>query len=390
MKPTFLLAAFIAAFLSLAAAAQAASLVFIRDGNVWVSAADGSSGHAVTGGGGWAAPSEADDGTILAKQGHDFVHLTQAGAVLSRIDASVGDGSGPASGPLEPVVSPDGKRIAYWYYQQVRYLDTNCNCYLVETKAHVSTTPVDHFEAPTPGSELDVYRAPSWIGNDRLLVSDYAWVSTYVPGWDNYGEQRWYNDYMRAWAIDHQELSADGTKLAIAHGDTGSPPLRLALYRVSAPPFAGAPPYDDYATGAPHPDVPEPACVVDFHEPITGPSWSPDSQRLAYARADGIHVSTVPDGIDCSQISDALVLPGASQPRFGKSDLEPWTQGSPPPPPVDDPPPPPPVTSPPPTKKHHRKYKKVCKVKRRHHKRVRVCHRVLVRHRAAAWREVAA
>src|SRR3954451_10859932 len=109
-------------------------------------------------------------------------------------------------------------------------------------------------------------------------------------------------------------------------------------------------------TGAPHPDVPEPACVVDFHEPITGPSWSHDSQRLAYARADGIHVSTVPDGIDCSQISDALVIPGGSEPRFGARDLEPWTQGSPPPP--------------------HKKYKKVCKVKRRHHKRVKVCRRV--------------
>src|SRR3954466_8609656 len=98
MKLTFLPAVFIAAVLSFTTAAQAASLTYVRDGNVWVAAADGSVGHPVTGGGGWSSPSEADDGTIVAKQGHDFVHLTQAGALLSRIDASVGDGSGPASG----------------------------------------------------------------------------------------------------------------------------------------------------------------------------------------------------------------------------------------------------------------------------------------------------
>ena len=326
MNRRLFLTAFIAAFFVLSAAvASADSLVYVKDGNVWISGTDGGGAHPVTAGGGWSSPSEADDGTIVALRSHEFVHLKQDGTVLSHYDASVNDGSGPADGPYDPQVSPDGSHIAYWWLQEERVFHSQCNCYLFETRAHVSATAVDHFDYPTPDTSLDVYRAPSWIGNDRLLVSDYAWVSTYVPGWNNYGEQRWYNDYQRAWAIDRQVLSRSGGALAVAHGDTGALPSRLALYRVSSDPFAGSPPYDDYADGAPHPDAPDPACVVDFGETITGPSWSPDSSLLAYGRADGIHVDSVPSSVDCAAITDSLVVPGGSEPAFGAGDVAPWS-----------------------------------------------------------------
>src|SRR5438309_1242597 len=100
-----------------ALAAPGGSLVFIRDGNVWIAQGDGTGARAVTRDGGYAFPSQADDGTIVAQRGSAFVRLSQAGAPLgSPIESVLGDSPLPGfAGPYWPRVSPDGSTIAYAY-----------------------------------------------------------------------------------------------------------------------------------------------------------------------------------------------------------------------------------------------------------------------------------
>ena len=58
-------------FLVAAAPAAADSIVFVRDGDVWISTPDGTTERQLTAGGGWTSPSMADDGTIVALRGGD-------------------------------------------------------------------------------------------------------------------------------------------------------------------------------------------------------------------------------------------------------------------------------------------------------------------------------
>jgi hypothetical protein len=51
------------------AAAQADSIVYIDQGNVWSARPDGSAKVQLTTGGGWHSPTQADDGTVAAVQG---------------------------------------------------------------------------------------------------------------------------------------------------------------------------------------------------------------------------------------------------------------------------------------------------------------------------------
>src|SRR4051794_10718753 len=48
------------------ACAEASSLVYIKDGNVWLAAPDGSRQTRLTTGGGYESPSQANDGTVVA------------------------------------------------------------------------------------------------------------------------------------------------------------------------------------------------------------------------------------------------------------------------------------------------------------------------------------
>src|SRR5688500_6963023 len=86
------MAALVATSVSLISAAPAAadSLVYLKDGNVFLSQPDGSEEHEVTTDGTESVPytsvSQADDGTIVVGHGTDIVRLAQNGTELSRFD----------------------------------------------------------------------------------------------------------------------------------------------------------------------------------------------------------------------------------------------------------------------------------------------------------------
>ena len=84
------LTAVCAAALAGAGPAAADSIVYVKDHNVWLANADGSGRYQVTTDGapgwGYGSPSQADDGTIVARRGTDIVRMRQNGEVLSSFD----------------------------------------------------------------------------------------------------------------------------------------------------------------------------------------------------------------------------------------------------------------------------------------------------------------
>jgi hypothetical protein len=99
-------------FLPAAAPAAADSIVFVRDGNVWISTPDGGTERPLTAGGGYTSPSMADDGTIVALRGRMFVRLRPDGAAIGAPLEAIGGDWIVGGGPYDARVSPEGLKIA--------------------------------------------------------------------------------------------------------------------------------------------------------------------------------------------------------------------------------------------------------------------------------------
>ena len=105
--------AIVAALLALALAppAWAGSIVFIKDSNVWIANDDGTGQRQVTGDGtaddAYSAPSQADDGTIVALKDNYKIHrMRQNGEPLNEPFTP------PAGRATELALAPDGAKIA--------------------------------------------------------------------------------------------------------------------------------------------------------------------------------------------------------------------------------------------------------------------------------------
>ena len=110
--PTLLALAAVA--LGVAASPAAAdSIVYAKDGNLFLTSPDGSRGYQLTFDGGYSSPSQADDGTIGALRNDQLVRLDRSGRPLNAPIDAMGSGNEPIGGPYEPRISPDGTRFAY-------------------------------------------------------------------------------------------------------------------------------------------------------------------------------------------------------------------------------------------------------------------------------------
>jgi hypothetical protein len=76
--------------LAFAASASASSIVYVKDGNVWLTSPDGATAYQVTSDGGYSSPSQSDDGTIVALQGKLMVRMDRSGHRLNEPVAGVG------------------------------------------------------------------------------------------------------------------------------------------------------------------------------------------------------------------------------------------------------------------------------------------------------------
>lgn len=304
------------------AAAQAESITYLKDGDVWVAAVDGSNATRLTTGGGHVSPSQADDGTIAVGKGDRIVLLDRAGAVKATLDPpGVPDRRGVTlDGPVADVaLSPDGSRVAYAFRAPID--DVDCFSYDRCVAGGVLATS-------GVGGVADTYKReePSWITAGRLLLfgpteQKVNYLDLGLP------EVHWYEDWdVRPGygaGLTDGEVSRQGNQIALLRGAvTGN--RNVDIQRIDGDARTGAPGY------------PKLHCESGDDTNVNSPTFSTDGTMLAWGDSEGILVVTgLTPTIDCTKTGSYRIAPGASEPDFGPA--------PPPAPPARPTPPPPPA-----------------------------------------------
>lgn len=319
------------AFLAVASPAWADSLVYIKSsggtGDVWISNSDGTGQRQVTHGGGYAWPSEADNGTIVAlgpgktapdgTQGMDIYKMDQSGHLIgSRIPthSDYSNGNCPAYPPNNMRVSPDGTKIAY-----DEFICSNFATYWTP-----SNSTGLNFPNQTLGQED--YGDPAWMGNSGLLLS-YVGVpfnlndtfATYATGGGDNSSRGWFGDTTESdpsnpggWATGfNATISRQGDKIAILEDDAANwfdgTPRNVALRFFTT---NGTPP----AQPTFRCQLNLPASRFPSGGSNNGLSFSPDGTKIAWEDTAGIHVANIGNLSNCSAITQKLLIPGAIDP----------------------------------------------------------------------------
>ena len=297
----------LAATTLLAAQANAASIVYTKDGNVWIANPDGSGQYQVTLDGSPTFPylhaSQSDNGTIVANKGQQLFVLKQNGAVVATIDQE--SLLGP---PSNPAISPDGTLIAH---DAIR-----AACGVANTRC--ATTVVRGIDGTERGLMRGGITRASWVANSRLIgpIGQGVWYSVMSGGAPS-DIQSWFDvsglPFTETVTFSDPELSPAGDKLAVLAN-----PERLALY----------------SGNGPIPAVPTYQCA--FQDAASGaifesPSWSPDGTALAWAQGDGIWSMTIGATIaaGCPGATPTRIIPGGKGPDWGPANVSPGPRPSP-------------------------------------------------------------
>lgn len=289
--------AVLAAGVAAAPAAADGSLTYVKDGNVFVSAPDGSAAKQLTTDGGYESPSQADDGTVVAarqtqeggRTPRRLHRMDRDGQLLNPPVVTVPVDNSYYIGPLEPKVSPDGRYVAYHYFYTGPLSDSP------EPRTSISHSDRDTVNGEIT-STLGDYMNPSWLQDGRLAVW-YANERTYhadVYTIDGDSVTNWFGDDEVSPLLLDGEVSAAGDRLAALGNDS------LRLYEIPGGPTA----------------QPQLRCAI-ADGAIKGPTWSPDGRQLAYEAPDGIHVIALDDLGSCGAAQRTLVVPGGADPDWG-------------------------------------------------------------------------
>jgi hypothetical protein len=267
------------------ATAAADSLTYIKDGQVWVAATNGSDAHQVNAAAGeWRSPSLSDDGSVFVYSG-GAVHIFPPGAPES---APVSIRTGLRLESLD--VAPDRSAVAWMQLDRsgigydlvhntgvLRLADGNAVGFLA---AHWPTFFADH-QLVFPGQGTKLYD-PVAETSAYLFGTEEVWPLQVAPD---------RNGNITAMRTDGSIVGAGG-RLVVADTSQGAP-----------------------GSGA--------VCGENgTYIPMSEVTISPDGDLVAWDEPDGVHELRIGslDGT-CSGLTDlGLVIPGASSPDLGSSD----------------------------------------------------------------------
>jgi hypothetical protein len=330
-----------------AASAQADTLVYVKDGHVYVSNADGSQARTV----GptsqwWAWPSESDNGTIAVAGGAQRVNPGGATESSGSSEVYAFDQQGRSllstpvntpgsfSSPGQPQyvdgfrVSPDGGTVAYDVI--------GCCGFSGET---TFTSPLRAGASWTQFQ--DDYIGPDWVDGTGVIGTSNALALTHNGS--TFGSQAEYAIFDASNASHNSGWSGDAA-IPDGWGYRASFTRRadtVALFLDDAADRGGTPQNVRIHIESIHPDLSEtddcdiPLPAAQFAQPHNlseaSVSFSPDGSRLAWGEGDGIHEANVSNPADCGAVtgSDHLIVPGGAMPSFGAAPLSAGAGGSP-------------------------------------------------------------
>lgn len=320
-----------------ASSAAADSLVYVKNGTVYVSQRDGSQARAVTtGSNGWAWPSEADNGDIAVAGGVSRV-------VNGTFDPSGSDQiyefdqhghklSGPANtqGSYSTVndpeyvshfrVAPDNSFVAY----------TVLPSYADSATSWEKPSGSNFSWAKDSDGGLLPYSSPEWWGSGHLLMTH--------DGETLFGNEAEYAIYALAdgsspgWSADDAIGSAPSYQVAMSRSG-----LVFAVMTDDGPDYLGTIHHIAITLETtPTPDAT--SDVTDTHCTITLPasqysttsgaylasmSFSSDGSTLAWGQDDGIYEANVSNPTNCGQVTGSVhrVVAGGEMPFLGAAPL---------------------------------------------------------------------
>lgn len=284
-----------------AAPAAADSLVFERNGNVWVAKPDGSAQRQITSGGGYEHPTQANDGTIVAARQTEeggrhprrLHRMDRTGRLLNPPTEAVPVDNSFYIGPLVPEISPSGEFVVYHYvYVGGGGIDAEPEAAFAYANRDTSVGSL---------GSIGGHLTPSWYDN-RYAVLFSAGSSIPHVILDQVGEDQtggdWFSDPDVPGILADGEVSPTGDRF-VAEGDR-----QLRIYAMNGPP----------------PNPPTLKCVIE--NPVgefADPTFAPDGRGLAWAEDNGIWTGTLSNLETCSG-EFRLTIPNAAAPDWGPAD----------------------------------------------------------------------
>ena len=328
MPPRYLLPLLVLGLaLLLPAAASASSIAYVKDNNVWLSSPDGSRQQQVTFDGTAAkyynSPSQADDGTILAKHGSHFVRLRPDGTRIGEPVPGLGSDyshSGNVfvmSGPNDPRISPDGKRFTYWISVRGDGHVPDLGPAAAPTRTPTTRSSATSTASRSRRSSASCATTATRRGSTTATCSSSTTASASRRARSRPSAQgeggllQWFDAPGGVHQIGQGQVTRQGDKLVTLAGsaDFGPAQEHLWLYGVTS-----------------YPAEPLSACYIREAAPPSGkflvPSWSPDGNEVAVTESDGIHIyGNIPDlrvaDPDCGAITERVLVHGA-KPAWGR------------------------------------------------------------------------
>jgi hypothetical protein len=340
LQATLVLVAAVLAAAVCAAPASADSIVYLKDGAVWIANADGSGARAFTlAPFHWAWPSEADDGTVVVAGGNGHGPYGDAGSDLYRFAPDgnqIGDPiptpgtyydlNCPTTAPWSVRVSPDASKIAY--------STVLCATSDFTTLWTPSTATGLSWPNQNNGVGDEDYEQPAWIDSTHYMAS-HAGPPIYSSQARWYVQDTSHSPYGTGWTEDagftgtggQGLVSRQGTTFAIFEDDAADYvdglPRHVTVWLYAAPSLTQA-----LTTGWGDPKCKAVLDAAHTTNPFRlSPSFSPDGTKLLWGDDLGVEVASVAnltaDGAGhCTAVTPHLLIAGGAQPFYGKAAMQ--------------------------------------------------------------------